>query len=78
MYNYVIVADGWKEVEKMSALVGGLIFRKSDGFECLSSFEDSNETVRSKIVQLKDCIDAEELEENPWGEKDIGGKTCLP
>lgn len=38
------------------------IFRKSDGYECLSSFEDSGETVRDKINQLKERID-NELEE---------------
>ena len=45
------------------------IFRKSDGYECLSSFEDSEETVRDKIAQLKERIDNEHKEDDPWMEK---------
>jgi hypothetical protein len=44
------------------------IFRLSDGYECLTSFEDSAETVRGKVQQLKERIDNELAEENPWGE----------
>jgi hypothetical protein len=47
------------------------IFRISDGFECLSSFEDSAETIRSMIKNLKERIDNEENEADPWGENDL-------
>lgn len=46
------------------------IYRISDGYECVSSFEDSGETVRSKIKQLKERVDNELLEADPWGEKE--------
>lgn len=44
------------------------IYRESDGLECVSSFEDSSETVRNKVKQLKERIDNEHLEEDPWME----------
>lgn len=47
------------------------IFRLSDGYECLTSFEDSAETVRDKINQLKERIDNELKEEDPWGENEL-------
>lgn len=45
------------------------VFRDSDGYECLSSFEDSAETVRDKVKQLKERIDAELKETYPWGDR---------
>lgn len=45
------------------------IFRQSDGYECLTSFEDSAETVVDKIKQLKERVDAELEEADPWGER---------
>lgn len=45
------------------------VFRLSDGFECVADVEDSGETVRSMIKYMKQRIDAELKEEDPWGEK---------
>lgn len=45
------------------------IFRQSDLFECLSNFEDSAETVREKIKQLKARVDEELETDDPWDEK---------
>lgn len=47
------------------------IFRLSDGYECLTSFEDSAETVKDKVNQLKERIDNELKEEDPWGENEL-------
>jgi len=44
------------------------IFRESDGFECDSGFVDSAETIREMIKYLKERVDAELLEDNPWDE----------
>ena len=44
------------------------ITRMSDGYECVCSFEDSSETVRDKIRQLKERIDNEHTEVDPWDE----------
>jgi hypothetical protein len=44
------------------------VFRESDGYECLSSFEDSEEMLSDKVQQLRDRIDAELIEDDPWGE----------
>lgn len=44
------------------------IFRVSDGYECLSSFEDSAEKVRDMVGYLKERVDAELAEEDPWNE----------
>jgi len=46
------------------------IYRISDGYECLCSFEDSSEKVRDKIKQLKERVDNEHLEDDPWLEKE--------
>jgi len=46
------------------------IFRLSDGFECVSGFEDSAETVRDKIKQFKERIDRELAEDDPWWEQE--------
>lgn len=45
------------------------IYRISDGYECVCNFEDSAETLEDKIQQLKDRIDNEHKEEDPWMEK---------
>jgi len=37
--------------------------------ECLSSFEDSTETLDAKVQQLKDRIDGELATKDPWGRK---------
>lgn len=46
------------------------IFRISDGYECLTSFEDSAETLEDKMKQLKERIDSEHLEDDPWLENE--------
>lgn len=45
------------------------VFRLSDQFECTSGYEDSAETVRDKVQQLKKRIDNELLEDDPWMEE---------
>jgi hypothetical protein len=52
------------------------VFRCADGFECLTSYEDSAETVREKIKQLKARIDNELLEDDPWLERE--GLAAFP
>lgn len=65
---------GYEVEAKREKSLGGLallyfsIFRESDGYECLSSFEDSAETVGYKIKELKELIDNEHAENDPWGE----------
>jgi hypothetical protein len=44
------------------------IIRDSDGYFCVDSYEDSDEHVREKIKRMKDLIDAELLESDPWEE----------
>lgn len=44
------------------------IFRESDGYECASSFSDCTDTVQDYIGYMKERIDAELLDEDPWGE----------
>jgi len=44
------------------------VFRISDGLECINDFEDSAEKVRDKIKQLKECVDEELAQKNPWKE----------
>lgn len=46
------------------------IFRVSDGYECLSSYEDSAETVRDMVKMMKDRVDNELQEADPWMEKE--------
>lgn len=46
------------------------IYRISDGYECVASFEDSAETIDNKIQQLKERIDNEHKEDDPWMEKE--------
>lgn len=42
---------------------------RDDGLECICDFEDSDEKIVDKIKQLKEQIDNELLEADPWGEK---------
>jgi len=37
-----------------------------EGKECLTSFENSAETVRDKVAQLKERIDNELASDDPW------------
>ena len=46
------------------------IFRESDGYECASGADDTDDTVRDTIGYLKTRVDAELQEDNPWGEKE--------
>ena len=38
-----------------------------DGYECIVSFEDSKEKIIDKINELKERIDNELKESDPWG-----------
>lgn len=44
------------------------IFRASDGYECASGHEDSAETVRAMVCLLRERVDAELGEADPWEE----------
>lgn len=54
------------------------IYRIKDGFECLSSFEDSAETIEDKIEELKERIDNEHKEDDPWMENETHNRFCNP
>lgn len=45
------------------------IFRVSDGYECTSFCEDSGEKVRDQVRYMKQRIDAELAEDDPWMER---------
>lgn len=45
------------------------IFRISDGYECLSSFTTGSDTVRDYVRYMKERIDAELADADPWGEE---------
>ena len=49
------------------------IVRTADGYVCLGGAEDSDETVSGKIRHLKQRIDGELLEADPWGEAETSG-----
>jgi hypothetical protein len=49
------------------------IVRTADGYVCLTGAEDSDETVGGKIRHLKQRIDGELLEADPWGEAEASG-----
>lgn len=46
------------------------VYRISDGYECVCDFEDSKETIKNKIEELKQTIDKELQEADPWGENE--------
>lgn len=46
------------------------IFRESDGFECASGFSSGTETETEFTQILKERVDAELAEEDPWAEKE--------
>lgn len=45
------------------------VFRINDGYCAVESFEDSDETVRDKVKQMKERIDNELSEDDPWMER---------
>ena len=45
------------------------VFRESDGFECVSGCEDSAETVRGLVSTMKQRVDNELKEDDPWLEQ---------
>jgi hypothetical protein len=70
------IYKGYKlEVNREQCMAGySMLFfnitREKDGYECLSSFEDSAEKIRDKINELKERVDNELKEEDPWMEKE--------
>lgn len=46
------------------------IFRISDGFECASGFSYDESPVPTYIKYMKERIDAELAEDDPWGENE--------
>lgn len=50
------------------ALLYWSVFRASDGYECASGVEDSSETVAGMMSVLRDRVDAELEESDPWEE----------
>jgi hypothetical protein len=46
------------------------IFRLSDGYECDSGFSEEETTVRNMIKNLKERVDNELSEDDPWMEKE--------
>lgn len=44
------------------------IFRESDGYEADSGFYTGSETVREYVALMKERVDAELAEDDPWEE----------
>jgi hypothetical protein len=44
------------------------IFRVSDGYECTSGFTEDTSSVRTYMGYMKERVDAELSEADPWGE----------
>jgi hypothetical protein len=44
------------------------IFRVSDGYECTSGFSDTTDTVSEFTMHMKERVDAELAEADPWCE----------
>jgi hypothetical protein len=62
-------------VERSESMMGDemlfySIFRESDGFECESNFSSGSETKEEFTELLKERVDAELSEADPWGEKE--------
>ena len=45
------------------------IFREEDGFECVTGFVGGEEKVRDMVKYLKERVDNEEKDDDPWGEQ---------
>lgn len=43
------------------------IFRTSDGYECASGFTEDSSPVRTYVGYMKERVDAELAEQDPWG-----------
>ena len=43
------------------------IFRESDGYECLCGFTEDTSAVRTYIGYMKERVDAELADQEPWG-----------
>lgn len=46
------------------------IFRRSDGYEATSGFSTGSDHVRDYIRYLKERVDVELAEADPWGERE--------
>ena len=44
------------------------IFREREGYECLSGFTEDTSPVRTYIGYMKERVDAELADQEPWGE----------
>lgn len=64
--GYEISVERADSLGGWSTLYYSIFYR---GRECLSSFEDSAETIDAKIQQLRDRIDGELATKDPWGRK---------
>lgn len=45
------------------------IFRESDGYECTSGFTEGADTVRDFLGYMRERVDAELADPDPWLEK---------
>lgn len=52
------------------------VFRASDGYECTSGFCDTSDSTRTFTRILKDRVDAELDDADPWGEVRKGHKVA--
>ena len=50
------------------------VFRVFDGYECTSGFSDSSETIKEFTGIMKERIDAELAEDDPWCERESEGE----
>lgn len=54
------------------------VFREADGYECASGFSDSSDTVREMVTTLRERVDAELAEDDPWMERAESGECNEP
>lgn len=47
-----------------------VIIREEDGYICLEALDDSNDSPRAVIADMKDRVDAELDALDPWGERE--------
>lgn len=48
------------------------VFRESDGYECASGFTTGDDTVSDYVRYMRERIDAELADGDPWGERASG------